>query len=83
MLEEHAHAHVQAHPLLVADVVDVDLEEPNRAVLLLVQSEHRAQQDRLAGTRCTDEAEDLAAVDVEIQPVEHHLIAEGNPHVSH
>ncbi len=46
------------------------------------QAEHRAHQHRLAGPGRTDEAEDLAAIDIEIQLVEHDLVAEADGHVA-
>jgi hypothetical protein len=40
------------------------------------QTENRAGQDRLAGARSADEAEHLAAVDVEIEAVHDESLAE-------
>ena len=75
LLEQHAVARVQPQPFLLARLVEVDAEQLDRARLLAVEAEHRPQQHRLAGARRADEAQDLAAPDVERQVVEDLLAA--------
>jgi hypothetical protein len=82
VLEQHAHAHVHGHALLLARLVEVDTEHLHRARLLRRQSEHCAQQHRLSGARGADEAQYLAAIDLERKLVEHHLLPERDRHVA-
>src|SRR6185295_1094032 len=47
------------------------------------QTNDGSQQDRFAAARRTDQAEDLAAADVERKPVEHVFFPESNRQVAH
>ena len=49
VLEQHAEAHVEAHPLGLARLVEIGAEQLDRAGLLAVEAEDGPQQDRLAG----------------------------------
>jgi hypothetical protein len=51
--------------------------------LLLVQAEDRAQQHRLARARRADEAKDFAAINIEIEIVQHDMPAELHMDVAH
>ena len=64
-------------------VEDVDAEDPDRAGRRAVQPDDRAQEHRLAGARAADDAQHLAAVDVEVEPVVHHLGAEAVDEAAH
>ena len=47
------------------------------------QTDDCAHEHRFAGARAADEAEDLAAIDVEIDMVEHDVVAEADHQVAH
>ena len=66
--------------LSAVEIAPVDLDD---AGLLGLQAEDRARQHRLAGARGADEAQHLAAPDVEIEPVHHLARAEGDFETAH
>ena len=74
MLEQHADAHVEPQPFRLARLVDIDAEQLDRPRLLAIEAKYRPQQHRLASTGSTDETQNLAAIDVERQIVEHLLV---------
>jgi hypothetical protein len=51
-------------------------EHGDLARLRILQADDRAHQHRLAGARAADDAEDLAAPDVEVEPLVNDLVAE-------
>ena len=69
-------------PLGFARLVDVDAEQLDRARTLLGEAEDGPHQHRLAGARGADEAQDLAALDVERQFVEDDIVAEADGDVA-
>jgi hypothetical protein len=64
-------------------LVDVLAEHFDRPARLLHEAKDRAGQHRLALPRAADEAEDLAAHHIEVEPVHDHLLAEGDLEVAH
>ena len=62
---------------------EIDAEHLDGAGALRQQADDGAHQHRLAGAGAADEAEDLAAIDVEIDMVEHDVVAEADHHVAH
>ena len=83
LLKQHAPALFDAAPLgrrKAVDVLAIDLDLPGP---LGQQAEDRAGQHRLARPRAADEAEHLAAVDVEVEAVHHQPIAEADLKPAH
>ena len=62
------------------EIVAVDFD---RAGALGQQPEDGAGEHRLAGARGADEAEHLAAADVEVEPVHHQMVAEADLQPAH
>jgi len=60
----------------------VDAENLDLAAPRGIEADDGAQQDRLAGARAADQADDLATKDIEIELVVHHVIAELRAHAA-
>lgn len=71
VLEQDAHAHVDAEFFLFRRMIDVMAENADIAVLFLIETEDRPHEDGLARPRCADKSQYLAAIDVEIQVLQH------------
>src|SRR5882672_4272017 len=76
LLKQDAPSPFDAAPLMRVGLVEIDAEHLDAAGDLGHQADDGARQHRLARTRRADEAEDLAALDVEIEPVENPRRAE-------
>src|SRR5690242_8420054 len=61
---------------MLRQVVQVFPEQPHAACVGAAQAQDRAQQHRLAAAGTAHDAEDLAAVDVEVEVLVHDLFAE-------
>ncbi|MCY1240069.1 hypothetical protein D9M72_528980 [compost metagenome] len=82
MLEENAEAHVERDALGFGDLVVVGAQDLDLAGTLRQQPQHGAHQHRLARAGGADETKDLAAVDFEVQLVEHDVGAEAHRQVT-
>ena len=71
LLEQDSPAPLDAAPRPGVGGVEIDPEHLDAAADLGDQADDGARQHRLAGAGGTDEAQDLAALDVEIEPVQH------------
>ncbi len=78
LLEQHAPALADQQTFLVRQGVEVVPEHLDRPGPLVNEPENCPREDRLAGPRRADEAEHLAAVEVEIEPVHHEPVAEAD-----
>ena len=76
LLEQDAPAPLDAAPRRGIGIVEIDAEHLDAAGDLRHEADDGARQHRLAGAGGTDEAQDLAALDVEIEAVEHARLAE-------
>ena len=83
LLEQHAPALADHETLVRRHLVDVQAEHFDRARLFVQQAEDRARQDRLAGARGADKAQHLAAIEIEIEPVHHQMVAEADFEAAH
>ena len=70
ILEDHLHAPPQRTELLVVEVRDVLAVEEHLAAGRLVEAQDRAADRRLAAARLADQAERLAAADLERDAVD-------------
>ena len=77
-LEEDAPALADQEPLVRPELVDIVAEDFDRARLLVDEPEDGPGQDRLARARCADEAEHLAAIEVEVESVHDQAVAEAH-----
>ena len=78
-LEQHAPAAADMLGLLLVAADHRLAEHRDLALVGRLQADDRAHQHRLAGARAADHAEDLAAPDVEVEPVMDDLLAEAVP----
>jgi hypothetical protein len=83
LLEQDAPAPLHGAPLLVACTSQIDAEHLDGALSLRQQADHRAKQHRLAAARGADEAQDLAAANIEIQMIQHYAGTEPDDEVAH
>jgi hypothetical protein len=72
VLEQHALIGLQRAPRAIAQLREVVAQHLDPAALRAQQAEQLAQQHRLAGTRAAHDAEHLAALHLEVEPVMHH-----------
>ena len=82
MLEKHAKPRVEGHPLLLVGLVVVRSEDFYAARAARQKPQDGAHQHGLARPGGSDEPQDLAAIDVEVQLVEHDVGAEADGHVA-
>ena len=82
MLEHHAPALAQRERFVVAELVQVDAEHPDRARVRALQQDHFAQQRRLAGAAAADQREDLGAAHLEVESGVHDVVAEARRHLA-
>src|SRR6185312_16728915 len=78
LLEQHAPAPLDRLALLIVGRIHVLPEHGDRAAALGQEPDDRAHQYRLAGAGAADEAQNLAAIDVEVDAVEHEALAEAD-----
>ncbi|MNL27748.1 hypothetical protein D3C87_1493560 [compost metagenome] len=83
MLEKHAQPGVERHTLLVRRLLVIGAQDFDRAGAVREKAQHGAHQHRLAGTGCSNEAENFAAIDIEVEIVEHDLVAEADGQIPH
>jgi hypothetical protein len=83
VLEHHAPAGLDRGAFLGCRVGHVGAQHADLALRRRVQARDGAQKHRLAGARPAHDAEDLAAVDVEVEPLVHHVIAELSAQAAH
>src|SRR5690242_8641517 len=83
LLKQDAPAPLHRAALVFARTEQVGAEYFNRALPARQQADDGAHQDRLAGTRAAHEAEDFAAIDIEIEVIEHDGVAETNHQIAH
>jgi hypothetical protein len=72
VLEDHADAPAQGHQAVFVEGRDVHLVDQHPALAGLLQAVDGAQQRRLAGA-AADDAEDLAAADVQVDALQRRL----------
>src|SRR5262249_34890884 len=83
LLEQDAPAPLHRAPRIGARRIEVDAEHLDAPGDLRHEANDGARQHGLAGAGGTDETQDLAAADVEIEPVEHARRAELHRDVAH
>ena len=64
-------------------IVDVQAEDFDRSRLFVQQAEDRPRQHRFAGARGSDKAQHFAAIEVEIEPIHHQMVAEAHLEAAH
>lgn len=83
MLEQHAPAPLDRPARGGVETVEILAEYLDGAGPLRHKAENGARQDRLARAGSTDETEDLAAIDVEIEPLHDRLLTEADLKPAH
>lgn len=83
VLEQHAGVALDGEAVLPRIRARIDPHHLDLAFVGRAQAQDRAHQHRLAGARAPDHAQDLAAADVQVQPVVHHLLAEAVDQPAH
>src|SRR5271169_4190986 len=63
-------------------MAEIDAQHLDATAALGDQAEQRAQQNRLSRARCADDAQNLAAIDVQREVLEHHLVAERDDQIA-
>ena len=64
-------------------LVDIVAEDLDGSRLFVYEPQDRPGQHRLAGAGSADKAEHLAAIEVEIEPVHHQVVAEADLEAAH
>ena len=82
-LKQHAPSLADLQMLARRELVDIVAEDLDRSRLLVDEPQDRPGQHRLAGAGGADEAEHLAAIEVEIEPVHHQMVAEADLEAAH
>ncbi len=82
LLEQDAVAALARDALVNRALVDPFAEEPQLAGLRPRQPDDVAQQRGLAATRAADQRDDLAAFDIEVEPVVHKVPSEARDHAA-
>ena len=78
LLKQHAPSLADDQAVLRRELVDIVAEHLDRSRPLVQQPEDRPRQHGLAGARGADEAEHFAAIEIEVEPVHHQLVAEAH-----
>src|SRR5208283_4291681 len=68
--------------LFHARIAEVEAQHPDAAAVLGDQTEQRAQQNRFPDARRADDAQNLAAIDLQREIIEHRPIVEGDGEVA-
>jgi hypothetical protein len=82
VLEHHTEARTQALGFGFVQPQQVDAEDADRARVGAVQQDHLAQQRGLARAAAAHQGEDLAALDLELDVLVHHVLAEARGEVA-
>ena len=82
MLEQGSASPPHRTSLLHARIAEIEAQHPDAAAALGDQTEQRAQENRLPGARRADDAQNLAAIDVQREIVEHRPTIEGDGEVA-
>src|SRR3569623_288206 len=83
VLEHEAEAPIYRAALIGAQVSGVAPQEPDASAVRFLQTHYGAQEDRLASAGSADDAENLAAPDIQVQRIVHDLGAEHVAQASH
>src|SRR6516164_6288957 len=75
-LEQHPEALLELTARLERHVLDIHTEDLDRSSAFGHEAEQAAQEHRFAAPRCTDHAQDLAAIEIEIDAAQHDPVAE-------
>ena len=78
MLEHHAPALLHAPALGRREIVDILAEHLDQPGALADQADQGARQHGFSRARGADDAQNLAAIEVEVEAVEHELLAEAD-----
>src|SRR5579871_2020169 len=83
LLKQHAPPLTDLEMLARRQLVDIVSEDLDLPRLFVDEPEDRAGQHRLAGAGSANETEHLAAIEVEVEPVHHQMIAEADLEATH
>ncbi len=83
LLKQHAPSLADLQTLVRRHLVDVIAEHFDRSRLLVQQAQDRPRQHRFSSARSADKAEHFAAIEIEIEPIHHQMIAEANFKAAH
>ena len=83
LLKQHAPSLADLQMLARRQLVDVVAEDFDRSRLFVQEAQDRPGQHRLAGAGSADKAEHLAAIEIEIEPVHHQVVAEADLEAAH
>jgi len=83
LLKHHADAPFDRGIFARREGIEIGAENLDRPAAFPDKPEDRPGQNRFAGTRSADEAQDLAPVNVEIKALHDELVAKANDEIAH
>src|SRR5277367_6391532 len=83
LLKEYTPSLADLQMLARRQFVDVVAEHLDRSRLFVYQAKDRPGQHRLAGARSADEAQHFAAIEIEVEPIHHKMIAKAHLEPAH